>query len=176
MGEPHGHDLPTTTPAGAPCAPHIRAPHSALDWAHARGLLREYAAAPELAACVDEIHSALDRLEADYSPPQGAFRLALLAEAPVGCFGLRALRGGDVELKRLYVRPAVRGRGVGEALLVAAIAMARAGGYDRLLLDTLPTLHAARALYLRYGFRIVPPYLDEPTPDAICYALPLQAS
>ncbi len=174
MGEPQGQDLPTITPPCAPGALSIRAPRGAADWTVARRLVRHYAATPEVAACVQEIAAEIEGLDRLYGPPAGSFRIAVLGEEAVGCFGLKALGAADIELKRLFVSEAARGRGVGQALLAQAIGLARAGGYARLLLDTLPSMRTAQALYARAGFRTVPPYLAKPTPGAICYALELR--
>lgn len=174
MGEPQGHDHPTNARGCAPGALCIRTPGSPAEWLQARGLVRDYAAAPEVAACVQEIAAELEGLQTHYGPPAGAFRLAFLDREAVGCFGLRPLGPGDIEIKRLFVNPAARGRGIGQRLLEEAIALARSEGYARLLLDTLPSMRRAQALYARAGFHIVPPYLAEPTPEAICYALRLR--
>jgi ribosomal protein S18 acetylase RimI-like enzyme len=76
-------------------------------------------------------------------------------------------------MKRLYVRSAHRGRGLGRALAEAAIAAAREAGCARIVLDTLPKMREARALYDLLGFRQIPPYLAAPTPGALCFELRL---
>jgi putative acetyltransferase len=91
----------------------------------------------------------------------------------VGCLALRDLGQGSGELKRMFVAPGFRGRGVGRLLLQAAVAAAAALGCQRLLLDTLGRLQRANALYTRAGFVATAPYCENPLPDAIFLQLPL---
>jgi ribosomal protein S18 acetylase RimI-like enzyme len=105
----------------------------------------------------------LASLPGTYAPPAGALLVAEIANTEVGCVGLRPLEPPSIaELKRLYVRPAGRGRGVGRALTEVALAAARAIGYQRVRLDTLPTMTEARRLYAHLGFREIPPYRHNP--------------
>ena len=86
---------------------------------------------------------------------------------------VRILDSGTAEMKRLYVRPAYRGRRIGRELAEAAIAAAREAGYRRIVLDSLPKMREALALYRALEFREVPPYLAQPTPGATCFELRL---
>ena len=76
-------------------------------------------------------------------------------------------------MKRLYVRSVHRGKGLGRALARAAIDVAREAGCARIVLDTLPKMREAQALYEFLGFTRIEPYLREPTPGALCYELKL---
>ena len=107
--------------------------------------------------------------------PRGYRRLLLAEEDGVaaGCVALRELDRRTAEVKRLYVRPAFRGAGLGVRLLNEAIQAARSDGFDRVVLDSLPKMREALALYAALGFREVPPYLAEPTPGARCFELRL---
>ena len=101
-----------------------------------------------------------------------AHKLFLLDD-DAGCVALRLLDPHTAEMKRLYVRAAHRGKGLGRVLAQAAIDAAREAGCTRILLDTLPDMRAAQTLYGRLGFRSVGPYLDKPTPNALCFELRL---
>lgn len=103
-------------------------------------------------------------LPGQYGPPTGAFLLALAGDTAVGCVALRCLDAVTGEVKRLYASPAVRGRGAGRMLAERIIASGRRLGYARLVLDTLPTMDAARALYARLGFTSIAPYRFNPIP------------
>ena len=107
------------------------------------------------------------------APPDGRLFLAKRGDALAGSIALRRLDGESGEVKRLYVRPAYRGLGLGPMLARAVIDAARAIGYRRLVLDTLADMTAARALYQALGFREIGPYYENPLPGAIYMALEL---
>jgi ribosomal protein S18 acetylase RimI-like enzyme len=119
-------------------------------------LFVEYADTLDRSICFKDFERELAELPGRYSPPEGGLWLALDEANPGGCVGLRKLAEGVSEMKRLYVRPAFRGRGWGRALAEAAIHAARAAGCERLRLDTLSTMQAAIALYESLGFRRLP--------------------
>jgi GNAT superfamily N-acetyltransferase len=130
-----------------------------------RSLFAEYARGVDEPRCF----AGFERELADL--PRGYLVLFLSCEeaVPAGCVGLREVDRGTAEMKRLYVRPAWRGRGIGRALAEAAIAAARAAGYARIVLDSLPKMHEARELYRSLDFRETAPYLAQPTPGADCF-------
>ena len=102
----------------------------------------------------------------------GEYRL-FLADDDAGCVAIRLLNPETAEMKRLYVRSAHRGKGLGRALAEAAIAAAREAGCARIVLDTLPKMREAQTLYRLLGFKPIEPYLREPTPGALCFELRL---
>jgi putative acetyltransferase len=130
-----------------------------------RGLFAEYARLVDEPACFVGFERELEALPGDY-------RL-LLAEAAAGCVAVRLLDARSAEMKRLYVRSAHRGKGLGRALAQAAMDVAREAGCARIVLDTLPKMREAQALYDLLGFTRIEPYLREPTPGALCYELKL---
>jgi putative acetyltransferase len=98
--------------------------------------------------------------------------IAFHGDQVAGCAALREIGDGIGEMKRLYIRPAFQGSGLGRSLVERVIAEAKAAGYQALRLDTLPKMERAIALYRSLGFREIPPYGDNP-PEAICFELPL---
>lgn len=99
--------------------------------------------------------------------------LAIESEQPIGCVAVRKLDVGICELKRLYVKPAYRGKGLGHKLAEAIIAEARAIGYGKMRLDSLRSLSEAAALYRGLGFVEIPPYRYNPLAAAVFMELDL---
>src|SRR5262249_19135579 len=130
----------------------IRLATSAEEIATARGLLREYADGLGVDLSFQNFDEELATLPGVYAPPEGRLLLAWDGAAAAGCVALRRFTDGVGEMKRLYVRPAWRGTGLGRAMAEALIAQARAAGYTILRLDTLPTMTTAQRLYRTLGF------------------------
>ena len=134
--------------------------------AQIRALLREYEVELDVDLCFQGFEQEMAGLPGDYAPPDGALLVAEVEGAIAGCVALRPLASGACEMKRLYARPAFRGRRVGRALAEAVIAEARRIGYRTMRLDTLPVMTEAQALYARLGFVDIAPYRDNPVPGA----------
>jgi GNAT superfamily N-acetyltransferase len=130
-----------------------------------RELFAEYARSVDEPRCFVGFQREIDALPGDY-------RL-FLADDDGGCVALRVLSVGTAEMKRLYVRDAHRGKGLGRALAEAAIRAAREAGCARIVLDTLPKMREAQTLYRTLNFRPIAPYLEQPTPGALCFELRL---
>ncbi len=145
----------------------IRAAASKDDWVEARRLFEEYAASLDFDLSFQDFDREVASLPGDYAPPRGAILLAEDDSGVAGCVALRPLADGTCEMKRLYVRPAQRGSGLGKLLAEAVLAEARVRGYRSMRLDTVPGMEAAMALYRSLGFREIGPYRANPIPGAL---------
>ena len=135
-----------------------------------RGIFREYAHSLQIDLCFQDFEAELAQLPGEYAPPRGALLMALVHEKLAGCCALRALDAVDYpnacEMKRLYVRPGFRRKGVGRQLVETILDCARMANYDCVLLDTLDEMESARALYQDLGFEEIPPYYHNPIAGA----------
>jgi ribosomal protein S18 acetylase RimI-like enzyme len=118
-----------------------------------------------------EVDLGFQDFETELADPLGFYELVLLAAD--GCAALRRIDEQTCEMKRLYVQPAARGTGLGRALAETVIAHARARGYDRMRLDTLPAMDAARKLYSALGFQEIEAYRYNPVPGTTYFELDL---
>ena len=134
--------------------------------AEIRVLFREYAASLDVDLGFQGFEEELAGLPGAYARPGGRLLLATAGDEAAGCVAIRPLDGGIAELKRLYVRPRFRGSGLGRRLAERAIAEARAAGYRRIRLDTLPAMAGARRLYGDMGFVEIPAYRHNPVPGS----------
>jgi putative acetyltransferase len=137
-------------------------PDSPRLWETARELVREYAASLNVNLDFQNFDEELLHFESEYAPPGGTFLLVRHEAEFLGCGALRHFSDSECEMKRLYVRPAGRGLGIGRRLALALIAEAKSLGYQRMLLDTLPTMQSAQELYKTLGFVATEPYRFNP--------------
>jgi ribosomal protein S18 acetylase RimI-like enzyme len=158
----------------------IRTADDPASLAAARTLVRAHILALSAAHDVVATERVVTALPAPYVAPNGALWIAWDGDAAVGCLAMQELAPDTAELKRMYVAPEARGRGVARRLTEHAIAVAAALGYARLRLGTLTTMGAAQQLYASIGFRRIAPYrpvefgetwfyervLDAPAPGA----------
>jgi GNAT superfamily N-acetyltransferase len=151
----------------------IRPADGAADIATVRALFQEYADWLGIDLSYQDFEQELAGLPGAYAPPQGRLLVGEIDGGAVGCIALRPLEPGIGEIKRLYLRPASRGQGLGRRLAETIVAEARAIGYSALRLDTLSRLTEANALYGSLGFRPIAPYYRNPTEGALYYQLDL---
>lgn len=146
--------------------------------AEVKDLFLEYVRSLEVDLEVDldfqDYEAELEQLPGEYAPPEGALLLARSPEEAVGCVALRRISADTCELKRLYVRPAYRGRGIGRKLVSLLLKKAEELGYRYVRLDTLADLEKALKLYRSFGFEEIKPYRYNPLVGAIYLELDLR--
>ena len=152
----------------------LRQAESPAQIAHARELFLEYAESLGFSLCFQSFDQELAGLPGDYAPPDGRLLVAEYLGQLAGCVALHKLASEVCEMKRLYLRPQLRGRGVGRALAETVIAEARAIGYRKMRLDTIePVMPNAVAMYRRLGFVEIEPYRPNPIAGALYMELAL---
>jgi len=144
----------------------IRAARFPQDLEVVRALFREYAAGLGFDLQFQGFEDELQTLPGKYATPAGGVFIAERGADAVGCVAFRPIANRDCEMKRLYVRSAARGEKLGRRLAVHVCEEARAAGYARICLDTVETMHEARALYASLGFQEIGPYVFNPLPGA----------
>ncbi len=138
------------------------------DYREARVLLREYEAESEVDLCFQGFEEEVETLERAYGPPGGRFLLLRAGDDTAGCVALQDLGGGICEMKRLFLRPEFRGRGLGRKCAEEVVQIAREMGYASVCLHTLPSMRAAIVLYRSMGFREIAPY-DETSVEGVLF-------
>ncbi|MCX5753656.1 MAG: GNAT family N-acetyltransferase [Candidatus Krumholzibacteria bacterium] len=138
-----------------------------------RTLFEEYAASLDIDLCFQDFERELETLPGGYGPPEGTIIIAFSDGEPAGCVALRRFESKICEMKRLYVKPEHRGKGIGRALAGAVIERARELGYASMKLDTLRSMTEANALYVSLGFTECAPYRHNPCESPVYLELSL---
>jgi putative acetyltransferase len=142
--------------------------------AQARELFQEYAQSLAVNLCFQNFEQELARLPGHYAPPDGRLLLAEYDGQMAGCVALHKWEDGICEMKRLYLRPSFRGKGLGRVIAEKIIAEARSIGYQRMRLDTIgPLMKDAVEMYRKLGFREIAPYRPNPIAGAMYMELQL---
>ncbi len=138
------------------------------DIKHARSLFEEYAAGLGVSLCFQNFDQEVANLPGDYAPPSGRLLLARVGDEVAGCIALRRLDDSICEMKRLYIRPGSRGKGLGGKMVDAILNEAKMIGYSKMRLDTMPgKMDEAIKLYRSIGFKEIPAYYDTPFGDTL---------
>jgi len=136
--------------------------HAGRNLQEVRKLFEEYAASLEISLDFQDFEDELANLPGTYVPPAGCLLIALWQGKTAGCVALQKISNGICEMKRLYIRPWLRGLKIGRALAEAVIEKAREIGYARMRLDTLQSMERATTMYTALGFREIEPYRYNP--------------
>jgi putative acetyltransferase len=150
---------------------------TASDIDDARTLFKEYQLSLGISLCFQNFDQELANLPGDYAPPSGRLLLAHVDDEIAGCIALRKLDDSTCEMKRLFLRPEFRGRGLGAPIVHTIIHEAKQIGYSKMRLDTIPgKMDQAIRLYRSIGFKEIPAYYDTPFTDTLYMELDLSAS
>jgi len=143
------------------------------DISNVRTLFTEYASSLGFDLSFQDFEKELAELPGEYSQANACLLLALESERVAGCVGIIKLSQGTCEMKRLYVRPAFRGKGIGKLLATSIIREAHKMGYKKMRLDTVPSMKEAIALYRSLGFKEIQAYRYNPIEGALFMELDL---
>ena len=156
-----------------PSNPTLRLAQFPSDLPAVREIFREYVRSPTADLGFQDYEREFADLPGKYAAPRGCVLLAWAGDELLGCGALRPVDDGSCEMKRVYLRPAARGRQLGRQLVERLLAEAREAGYRRICLDVLPEFVAARRLYASLGFVPAPPVSFNPVPGTLFLALEL---
>lgn len=148
---------------------YIHVASTKVDYKLAKALIEEYAGSLDIDLSFQRFDSELVSLEKMYGPPHGGILCAVDNGLYIGTAGVRRISPEIGELKRMYVKPAYQGKGVGKMLLEEAINLAKKCGYQKLWLDTLNTMEAAMLLYKNAGFNEIPAYYANPNETVVYF-------
>ena len=143
------------------------------DYTAARLLFEEYSASIGISLDFQHFDDELDGLKRMYAKPCGGIMLAKKGEELIGCAAIRKISDTVGELKRMYIKPGHRNKGIAKTLLKKALQLARDCNYAVVKLDTLNNMFPAIHLYKQAGFYETPPYYHNPIKTAIYFEIVL---
>lgn len=143
-------------------------------FASVRVLLQEYVESRPNDPALIHFSQEFEQLEQHYGAPEGQLLLAHQDQRPAGCVAFHALESGVCEMKRLYVSPRYRGSGIGRGLVMTLLIEAERAGYQKMRLDSIPSMRAAQDLYESIGFYQIPDYRNNPNPGTRYYEINLK--
>jgi putative acetyltransferase len=146
---------------------HVVGPDDQPEIETVRELFTEYQRAIGVDLCFQSFDEELQSLPGKYSPPSGRLLLVCEGDRAIACGALRPLGDRTCEIKRIYVRPEGRRKGLARAISNHLIGFARTAGYDTVRLDTMRRMTGAIELYEQLGFRVTEPYNYSPEPDIV---------
>ena len=138
-----------------------------------REIFIEYADFLQVDLCFQDFEKELQTLHEVYYPPLGCIILGKDNNQVMGCVALKPIGEGICEMKRLYVKPAARGKSLGKQLVEELINFAKKSGYKTMKLDTISSLKEAIKLYQSKGFVKTEPYVYNPLSDVLYFELTL---
>jgi ribosomal protein S18 acetylase RimI-like enzyme len=138
-----------------------------------RKLFIEYSSSLDFELDFQKFEEECDSLPGKYSPPEGRLYLAIQNNKDAGCVAIRKITEDICEMKRLFVRPEFRGLNIGKALVEVIVNEAKKIGYKYMRLDTVASMHAARKIYEKMGFKEIPAYCFNPVKGAVYMELDL---
>ncbi len=141
------------------------------EYANAAELFKEYAAWLNIDLSFQHFDEELLEIKTMYAPPEGGIILCKKNNDFIACVAIRKINNETAELKRMFVKPAYQGQGIGKILLNKAIELAKAAGYSCIKLDTLDYMTPAINLYKQYGFYEIPAYYHNPNTTAVYFEL-----
>lgn len=147
----------------------IREAAGAEDMAIAATLFREYQTWLDVDLCFQDFDAELADVAGMYASPQGVIYIASVNGDDVGVGALRPVLDARCEMKRVYVRESARGLGIGKRIIDLLIMRGKTSGYSSMVLDTLPKLKTAQAIYIALGFQEIPPYYNNPIPGVVYF-------
>jgi ribosomal protein S18 acetylase RimI-like enzyme len=147
--------------------------HTDKDFELARTLFREYASQLDVDLGFQDFEKELETINIQYARPGGVIVIGYSDEQPLGCFAIRPFKNSICELKRMYLKKESRGLGIGNQFLTWSVKMAKEMGYNKMRLDTLPTMQSAIKLYEKAGFYEIEPYRFNPIEGAKYFEIEL---